>query len=163
MIEQVKDKNQLNLTPLTTICGRHGELFRAGWPKGYTTFIAIGLECLLADPFFAAEVKKVMAGEHAECVFVKEGEVAAIEALLNVKPMCCRIPPDDLRQVLIEVAEKSGCWEKKICNICGWKGHGAKYRKVAPSVKSTSPVGQHNHVCITCVSGVDMNRRKKIQ
>lgn len=89
----------IQLEPRRVICKLHGEAFRANWPAGYTTFLLFALDKVLRQEGFAA-----YAG----------GKVEAINGLLDERPLCCRMSPEDR----LEAYAKSGIGTRGFCRIC---------------------------------------------
>jgi len=135
---------QIDLTPEKVICGRHGEMFAANWPNGYPVFAALAFECLLFQETFQTEVRGLCGSGGVD-------EIDAAEALLGTKPVCCRLPKDDLLAIYLEVHKKSGVFEPAVCALCGKRGPGAPYRKVPPGSPLSDAADARSHVCVRCV------------
>ena len=72
----------IELSVQRVTCPRHGEPFRARWPKGWPRFTLAVIRALLEEPTFAEAL---------------HGDIAAVNAALDVRPACERVPPDVLR------------------------------------------------------------------
>jgi hypothetical protein len=130
--------------PLQRVCcARHGEPFRAKWPAGYLPFALMGIEYLLQqDGYFQHDLAKLQEGgaDHR----------AAMEQLLDRKPVCCRLPS----RVLLQHYMRAGCFvaEQPVftdakCFNCRKVGAGGPYRIAHPG----GTVQEIPHVCLRCV------------
>ena len=148
---------QLELDVTKVICGRHGEIFRYRWPTGYPEFVTIALECFFSQPELIARIEQYVkdpANNIGDGCITAANEMIAVTAMLTKKPLCCQLPPRDLYDVLVEVAQKTNAWGRDVCELCGHRGPGARYRKTPPQVQDTAPRGYYRHVCLACVAGV---------
>lgn len=89
----------ITLEPRRVICARHGEPFRINWPAGYIPFMLHALERVLQQEGFSA-----YAGNQVE----------NIDALLDQRPLCCRMSPDDR----LEAYARSGIGTRGFCRVC---------------------------------------------
>lgn len=108
------------------LCNRHGEPFRVNWPKGYPSFMLKAWDIVVAQKAFGEEV-----GEKLEPVVVSQ--------VLKKRPLCCRLKPDELRRLYIDinlgkVAHCETCHKRRIGTMCRINSHGGL-----------------GHVCFECV------------
>ena len=122
----------LELTPARVLCSRHGEPFRARWPRGYALFVLWGFEKLLALPDVAQ---------------ASGGEIARVPALLDQKPLCCRLPAEDLLALYHAVQAARGPWAEGRCERCGRVGLGGPYL----TLNYWGRQRRYGHVCLDCV------------
>lgn len=113
------------------LCGRHGEPFRENWPLGYSSFFTIGFDRLLEKE----EIQK-------EC----KGQLEDLDKLLEVKPLCCRLPSSELFTLYEDVNKMAKVWYVKLCSNCARFRFGGPYRVGIPG-------GIHwfKHLCMSCV------------
>lgn len=90
---------QIELPHTRVICGRHGEPFRAEWPKGYALFCVNGLKAVMESESFTKECG---------------GDVDLVNGLLDQKPICCRLSPDEL----VSLYESCGIGHLGTCAAC---------------------------------------------
>jgi hypothetical protein len=140
------DNPQLSLDPIRTICGRHGEPFKPLWPAGYGVFSLKLVDFLLNhyEPFI--DEARRWAEERGVPVLP-----TAVETLLRQKPMCCRVPPDDLITIYREVQKEAGVWEHARCALCRHSDYGCQYRRAPLDPRQTQSLAPWPHVCLPCV------------
>jgi len=124
----VNPADPIDLSMERVLCPRHGEPFRARWPKGFPTMAIASLKTIMADPGFAA---------------LTEGEVGQINELLSQRPICERISSPDLMTLYIE----SGIGRDARCELCRQRGLGTPYTMARPGGTTET----YHHVCFSCV------------
>lgn len=127
--DAVGDRPMLDLNPIGHfMCPRHGEPFRAQWPKGFAQIIIMGCDFIAAPQLnFTDHIKGP----------------ADIKRLLGEKQVCCRIEPGEL----MVVYEKAEIGNIDLCDGCGKLGLGTPY-------KFTNFWGrliEKKHLCFHCV------------
>ena len=126
------DQPGITMEPHRVICKLHGEPFRANWPAGYVPFLLFALD-------------KVMGQE--EFVAYAGGEVAKVNALLDERPLCCRLSPDDR----LEAWSKTGLGQRGFCRVCR-----------QPANVVTIPIGAGglpHAVCFICMDKLEVRSR----
>lgn len=119
----------INLEPRRVICALHGEPFRERWPEGYTQFVLVAIDRVLNQDGFAAYA---------------DGKVEAINALLDARPLCCRMSPEHR----LEAYARCGVGRDGFCRVC---------RKTARVV--SMPLGAMPHaVCFLCLEKLEVRR-----
>jgi hypothetical protein len=115
------------------MCGRHGEPFREAWPAGYPTFVMTAL-------------KNVCSGE-AFTTALESGGVEALGRLLDEKPACCRMRPEDLVLAYHLCQQTAQPWCFDACCVCGENHVGCRYqyRSTGGGVRVLA------HVCFGCI------------
>jgi hypothetical protein len=117
----------IDLSPEHVICPRHGEPFRARWPKGYPLMAVSSFQALIDDPGF-----QELAG----------GDAGRINVLLGERPICERLSSPTLMALYIG----SGVGRERGCELCGQIGLGTPYEMGRPGGTE-----KHRHVCFSCV------------
>lgn len=111
-------------------CSRHGEPFRAEYPKGYiVTSVQLFHDVLQLDAT-DADAKKESGGE----TYGPED----LKKILARKPACCRVS----QRRLLELYAESGIGVLARCRVCRRKAVGAPY---------TTQQRGYDHVCFDCV------------
>lgn len=131
---EVKASPSIYLPPSSVICGRHGEHFRQFWPRGYQQFTLQGLQILLTTEHFQKE---------------SEGKIELATDLLRIKPICCRLTPDEIYQLYLDLHEELHLWTAQKCEKCKMIGIGGPYRFVN---FWRSKIIQSKHTCFECVA-----------
>lgn len=117
------------LEPRRVICSLHGKPFRAAWPAGYVPFMLHALRNVLGQDGFVA-----YAG----------GKVENINAMLDERPLCCRMSPGDR----LDAYAVSKIANRGFCRLC---------RSTANVV--TIPLGHEglpHSVCLICLDKLDV-------
>jgi len=122
------DAPQLNLTFERTLCARHGEPFRAQWPKGFPIFVVKAFQAVASKP------------EIGEAV---EGDITRIEELLDERPMCDRLTRDELLTLYGDAA----IGRMDVCVNCRRMALGTPYSTSGPGGRVTAA----DHICFECV------------
>ena len=118
------DAPEVNMTHERMFCARHGEPFRAQYPKGFATGIL---------PAFQRYVETRY-----------DGDIADMDAHLDEKPLCCRLSTPDLLQMYVD----ADIGRKKRCKICGRREVlGTAYQVMQPD----RTIAKIPHVCFSCV------------
>lgn len=116
------------LEPHRVICALHGEPFRAAWPDGYIPFLLHATDAVLGQEGFAAYA---------------EGKVENINQMLDQRPLCCRMSPDDR----LEAYAKSKIARPGFCRVC---------RNTASVVTIPLGAGGLPHsVCLLCLDKLE--------
>ena len=115
-------------------CGRHGEPFRAQWPKGAIIFQIEGVQQWLSTPEVAIEIEKLGLS------FEK-----GVEHLLASVPLCCRLSDRSVAD-LLALYVRSGVGVVARCAVCREKKLGAPYKLRMNGQTTTLP-----HACFSCV------------
>ena len=108
-------------------CLQHGEVFRAGWPSGYPSFVLLGVDRLMKSEFFAEECG---------------GKIENANSKLDEKPLCCRLAPDELEQLYNDADAKIKYAKLESCQGCGCIGYGVPYRTANRAF---------DHLCFHCI------------
>ena len=118
----------IELSVQRVTCPRHGEPFRARWPKGWPRFTLAVIRALLEEPTFAETLG---------------GDIAAVNAALDVRPACERVSPDVLRAAYRDC----GIGTRARCVVCRRRDRvGTPYsRRVGGQTVDDA------HVCFDCV------------
>ena len=138
MSEEPKDP-EMNPATTTAIvllhnrvcCPVHGEPFRAEYPKGYPTFMIKSFQEVTVVPGLWDECKRLTGKE--------EPTAKDLEAVFDVKPICCRLPVAKL----VEVYEDCGIGKVARCDVCRVK------RKGTPITASNV---SYKHCCFMCIA-----------
>jgi len=109
------------------LCQRHGEPFRANWPSGYSMFVCMAIDRVMADPEIAARCG---------------GDVAKIHEVLDQRPLCCILPADEL----VEVYRANPIAKMGHCQNCRNHGLGTPYAVMTPQGRM-----DYRHLCFWCV------------
>lgn len=123
----------IEMTVRRVSCPRHGEPFRDQWPKGWALFSVQLMQWVLDDPRTLKEARD-LAGVGAE----EKVEPKWIEAVLDVRPACCRIG----NTRLMRAYEESQVGHRARCRVCKRKRLGTPYQTIRQRVE---------HVCFDCV------------
>lgn len=117
------------------VCWKHGEPFRKKWPNGYTIFSVEASTRLLQDEHF---IKMVYNDD-------PEKQVNNILKHLSGKPICCRIPPEELIALYesLEVQYEVGNWRTGLCDLCGSDRIGFAFKEPAVGKR-------YKHICFHC-------------
>lgn len=146
---QADVSNQVSITPTQAYCGRHGEVFRAEWPKGaiftqvkmFERLIGVKASKELSEQLWAEAARLLGRTDTSEPLPLREG----LEALLNKKPMCCRLGDKVMRKLY----DGAGIGTVGRCQVCKRKN-----RKCVP-IQARSAPGVEPHtmerVCFDCV------------
>ncbi len=118
----------IELSPTRVICSRHGEVFRAHWPQGYAVFALQAFEHVVKQEGFAAYA---------------DGKIGAAQALLDERPLCCRLSPETLLQVYVAC----GVGRSSRCAHCREVAAGTPYRCSLPENR----VEAFAHLCFRCI------------
>ena len=150
------EKIRIHVSPTRAICGRHGEVFRAKWPLGYLPYIGESLKVFLEKPSVVVKVQMIVNGDSPELVQAGTllDQTQAVEFLLDQRPLCCQLEPNELFDMLQHVNNKHNVWDSSRCALCGKIGPGASYRRSPPNARDMAPAGIWVHVCLACVCGV---------
>lgn len=122
-------KVDVDLTLARTVCQVHGSPFRAGWPSGWPLFSFEGFRRWTAKPDTVAELG---------------GDLKRAGALLDAKPLCCRLSQAELLDLLYWVNQqtKHTRWPRGRCANCKRNLFGGPFLTRAKS---------YPHVCLRCV------------
>jgi len=133
------DKPEIHLSFDRVLCPVHGEPLRAQWPNGYATLLVKLFERVaMREPF--ADEQAAYRRERTDGERLTDAEV--IEALLDRKPLCCRVSAEEMLKAY-EEAHKGGKFaRKRVCSVCGGRRLGTPYR---------TQQGDFAHICFTCV------------
>jgi hypothetical protein len=128
----VVSKEPVNMTTERVFCARHGEPYRAAWPKGYPTFVILLVKAIIDTP---GALGTSGAPSRAE-----------IEVALDEQPACCRVSTATLERVY----EESKVGVLKRCNCCRLRRLGTPYKTAAAVFR---------HLCFHCVihNAVEVN------
>lgn len=124
-----ESKPSIMLEPGRVICKLHGQPFRANWPEGYVKFLLFAMNAVLGQEGFVA-----LAG----------GNVETINALLDDRPLCCRMSPEKR----LEAYAQSGIGHPGYCRLC------RQHRTVVDV-----PIGQFglpHAVCFRCFDRLEV-------
>lgn len=137
MPEEDKADKHLEMTFERLFCSRHGEPFRADWPKGYAAAFVAMMEMMFKDEgvLKAAAAKGVDEDGNAK--------VELLPAVLDELPLCCRLGNRKLLQVYLQAHKTAGLGAKTRCEVCG--------RLRQPGTKYTTASESVGHVCFACV------------
>jgi hypothetical protein len=124
----------LDLTVKRAACPKHGEPFRAQWPKGWAMFSVKIMSEVLMDPAFPGEWGK-LAGEN---------DFRKMEAALDRKPACERVS----NEFLLQLYEECGVGEMRTCSNCCRHALGTPYRTIDPRTKWPR---EYAHICFQCL------------
>lgn len=127
MAEPAAREPQILLTLERLLCARHGEPFRAQWPKGFPIFTVKAFQVVASKPEIAAAV---------------EGDVRGIERLLDEKPACCRLTSDEM----LALYGDAGIGVVATCQNCRRFALGTPYSRSMPG-----GVEKDDHICFECV------------
>lgn len=124
----MSEKPSINLEIRRVVCAVHGEPFREQWPKGYIPFLLFAIDAVMAQEGFVAYAGR---------------EVEKIDAMLDVKPLCCRLSPEKRLQAFVQ------CELGKIgtCAFCRKVAKGTPYHFMSESGPQRA-----SHVCFSCVA-----------
>ena len=122
------ERPQVNLTFERMLCARHGEPFRAQWPKGYPIFMVHAFQAVASKPEVAAAV---------------EGDITGLERLLDEKPACERLTRDEL----LALYGDAGIGKVAECVNCKRAALGTPYSTSGPAGRVTAA----QHICFECV------------
>jgi len=127
-----------NMTFDRMLCLRHGEPFKAEWPSGYPSFICVGFK------------KYTDSGGMGKLPEDKVERARAMEVHFDLSPLCCRLGPDRLFDVYMEIQRDfNGPWKKKLCLKCGRLQYGGPYR--SSRTEHGGGIVLTKHVCLSCV------------
>jgi hypothetical protein len=124
---------QFDLKPTRVWCPKHGEPLRAQWPKGHLPATIKLFQQVCAEGSMWVE-----AAANAGIQQGQEVPVAAVEEVLDVRPLCCRVDRDFLLTLYLDM----GIGVLKVCQLC-FKSH-----------MGTSICARERHfahVCFECV------------
>jgi hypothetical protein len=113
------------------LCARHGEPFRAQWPKGYSQIIIAAMETIQHDDSLAAEC---------------EGDLARLPAILAKRPICCRLPVEKMLEIYEHAQIGSVC----ACDICRESKLGTPIRLSERNFWGRVKIKTFRHVCFEC-------------
>ena len=96
------------------LCPRHGEPYRAQWPKGFAITAV-----MLMDHIFKRDDVAAEARELSGCGSDGKPEPKVIEQVLDSVPACCRVHSKQLRAIYVEAkigtrARCEGCRRKRL-------------------------------------------------
>lgn len=117
----------VELTFERALCARHGEPFRARWPKGYPIFMVKAFQVVASKP------------EIAEAV---EGNISRITELLDERPMCERLTRDEM----LGLYGDAGIGSMAVCDNCRRMALGTPFSRTVGG-----QVMKDDHVCFECV------------
>lgn len=141
--EKPFDAETTELTHERVLCLRHGEVFREKWPSGYPLFLVMAFQKV--DEQTPANEYPVKEGMD------KEQRARAVEAWLDINPLCCRLSPDGLLKLYLEIHKELGedsPFKRESCQNCRSVAPGAPYRiQMGPR----GPLQRYRHVCFYCV------------
>lgn len=132
--EDAKAKSFM-ITRERVLCPVHGEPFREKWPIGFPTFSVKAFQKFTAIAGVWDEARR-LGGFAADA----EMPIKALEPVLDVRPVCCRVS----KSALVELYVASGIGVDKRCKVCG--------RKRLGTPVSTSNMGYLKHICFTCIA-----------
>lgn len=123
------------------LCSRHGETFRASWPLGMPSWMLMAFKKYGESAEF---------GKAVEGLNGKEAHNRAIEDHLDEKPLCCRLDPEDVFSIWIEMHQMLGeksLWKRSLCYHC------KKFVIGGPYQTRTALRGTENfrHLCLRCI------------
>jgi hypothetical protein len=121
------EKPQVDLTMERVCCSRHGEPFRAQWPKGWGVFTVALFRSLMGSDAFANEIQR---------------EVSRVNEALDHKPLCERATAEQL----LDAYTQSGVGTVARCENCHRERLGTPY-----STSSPSGIRKAKHLCFDCV------------
>jgi len=123
------------------LCPRHGEPFRAEWPRGYPLFAVKAIQRALEDPALQTRVNAPDRTQSPEnsAIFSRN-----VEAALDEKPACCRMKLEQL----LELYRETGLGVVAECSICGEPGEGTRYQAAILSEENRI---DEWHACFRCV------------
>jgi hypothetical protein len=122
-----KDRPAIDLTVERVACPLHGEVFRATWPKGWL-------------PFSMGLMQEVLNGPLAQQC---GGDVRRINAALDAKPCCERVPVETIERLYGEC----GVGVDRVCELCNAFGLGTPFA----AMHRTRGLVRFKHVCFSCV------------
>lgn len=129
----VNNFDGIMLTQARMCCSLHGEPFRAQYPKGVPIFMVHSFQMVTAIPGIWEEARRI-AGAAPDT----ELHPKTMEAVLDVKPICCRLTRKQLFDCYIE--SKVGTMGR--CRVCHRKGIGTEYKTATQFFA---------HLCFECV------------
>jgi hypothetical protein len=125
------------------VCAKHGEPFRAAWPRGWQIFSLQILQPLLTSDEFHADVMAIFKRDFPDAPQGADAEwKRSIETALDQIPACCRTGPKQLLQAYHDAR----IGHLRRCSLCGETRRGTRF-------KFTTPHGVQDvdHVCFNCV------------
>lgn len=123
------------LTNERATCGVHRLPFRERWPAGMAVFCVEAFRAVSALPGIWEEAREL-----ANLPAGAELTPKMLEAVLDKRPVCCRVTP----QTLAELYGATTIGQVKICTYCG------RFAKGTPI--ETVQQGRLDHVCFVCMS-----------
>jgi len=130
------DKNDTIAISIERIaCPRHGEPFRANWPKGWAMFSLPLVQEILESEEVHEEIAKL---EGHEGDPDHKLNPRTVEQVLDIRPACCRVSPERL----LKAYHESNVGTIKRCKVCGKKRSGTSYK---------TSLAELSHVCFECV------------
>ncbi len=118
-------------------CDRHGEPFRKKWPAAWPTFVVLAHAAILGREDFCLE-----AG----------GKLFNVLSLLDKKPICCRLSPEELLRLFLDANLKLNSkgtgspWKIARCQGCQKKRLGSPYQ-----LKNRRGTQVYDHFCFHCM------------
>ncbi len=114
-------------------CPLHGEVFRAQWPKGLPIFMVKAFQLATGIDSVWAEARRIHGIPEGEDIDVKK-----LEAVFDLKPICCRITRAQLLELYIDA--RIGTLRR--CRVCNRKKLGVPYKTQEQDFE---------HLCFECV------------
>lgn len=115
-------------------CPLHRELFLQRWPDGFSLFTKLALEQWSA------------LGELTELEEAADLQ-GTLRTLFAQKPLCCRLPKLDLRNIYYTINDQIGLWRYGNCTTCNHNAIGGQFRSHPEiGVQTDLP-----HACFNCV------------
>lgn len=127
----------IEMTIRRVVCEAHGEPFRAKWPAGYPIAMVRLWECVMNDEGRAAVLWRDARSRLGLPEDAPIPAKAGIEAALDVRALCCRVPIPFMEKVLHE----ANIGTRERCQVCRKKGMGTPFRTM---------FGDLDHVCFSC-------------
>ncbi|KKN72199.1 hypothetical protein LCGC14_0413360 [marine sediment metagenome] len=119
------------------LCARHGEPYRAQWPKGFAITVVALMDYIFKRDDVAAEAREL-----AGCGPGDKPEPKVVEQVLDRIPACCRVHTKQLREVYV----KAKIGTRARCEDCRRKRFGTSY---------LSQEREFAHLCFDCVLDPD--------
>ncbi len=127
------------LSPERMLCPRHREVFAEQWPSGVPSWMAFSFARLSEDGGLLC-IKETDKVERAR----------AIEALLDIEPICCRLGGDKTFLLYRKIDRlHKGLWKRRKCQGCGRHNQLGCVYKCADA--NGNPI-KFKHLCLWCVT-----------
>lgn len=133
----------IDLSQRRMFCSIHGEPFREQWPRGALIFQCKALEVIFKDSSFWDEIE-------ARFGPAKPVPASSIEAVLDSRPVCCRLGGDRLLETYEWQYANKGIGTQGFCQAprCGRFAPGAPMLFKPPGRDAQ----RTPHVCFQCVA-----------